>query len=368
MGLGNSTTRIGKNIGRKTANEILSLFKKIPQVNKQGFQHVEEIQLFVDSIGKDRISDITCSLIKSFLIDYTIDQCQKMGIPVEDCSLPVFDYRTGKIIEEKTQLPLSPNSRKPILFTPKRWLRYIPWINYDDYFEGYYIKDIDVNSSKADRAKILNFNRNNYDLVHTYISLKEQGGKDCTNDPLFSQIPVLSAKKKLRIVLGLPTGKAGNADKKYEDAIVQLMASMLYPHLDFATDQSRTESGSLIRDLIFYNNRSYDFLKDIYNGYDSRQLVIELKNVREVEREHINQLNRYLTDQLGRFGIIFTRNKVPKHIYKNTIDLWSSQRRCILVMDDEDLKMMCEVYESRQRHPIEVIKRKYIEFMRSCPS
>jgi len=28
--------------------------------------------------------------------------------------------------------------------------------------------------------------------------------------------------------------------------------------------------------------------------YGSRQLVIELKNVREVEREHINQLNRYL--------------------------------------------------------------------------
>ncbi|MBK7573633.1 MAG: hypothetical protein IPI10_19305 [Bacteroidetes bacterium] len=146
------------------------------------------------------------------------------------------------------------------------------------------------------------------------------------------------------------------------------MSSLLYPHLDFAKEQSRTDSGTQIRDLIFYNNRSYDFLKDIYDAYESKQLVIELKNVKEVEREHINQLNRYLTEQFSRFGIIFTRNKVPKSIFQNTLDLWSGQRRCILILSDSDLELMCEVYESKQRHPIEIIKRKYIEFTRSCPA
>ena len=146
--------------------------------------------------------------------------------------------------------------------------------------------------------------------------------------------------------------------------MVQTMSSLLYPHLDFAKEQSRTDSGTQIRDVIFYNNRSFDFLSDIYDSYDSRQLVIELKNVKTLEREHINQLNRYLTDSFGRFGIIFTRNKVPKNIFQNTIDLWSGQRRCILVLDDNDLKLMGEVYESKQRLPIEVIKRKYIEFTR----
>lgn len=97
-------------------------------------------------------------------------------------------------------------------------------------------------------------------------------------------------------------------------------------------------------------------------------MVIELKNVKEVEREHINQINRYLSEQFGRFGIIFTRNKPPKSIFQNTIDLWAGQRRCILILDDSDLQLMCEVYESKQRHPIEVIKRKYVEFTRSCPA
>lgn len=369
VGLGNSKTRQGKRIGEITAHEILSLFRTIPQVNNQGFQHFEEIQLFIDNISKDRISDITCSLIKSFLIDFTIEQCQKFGIPIEKCTISLYNYKTQKIEFEETYLPLNPENKQPIILTPKRWLRYVPWINYEDYFDNYYIKDIEKTfDGKLNRVQILNFNRNNYDLVSSYISLKEQNSKDLKNDPLFTQIPVLSAKRKLNSILKLPTGKTDNADKEYEDLMVQTMTSLLYPHLDYAKEQSRTDSGTQIRDLIFYNNRSFDFLKDIYETFDSKQIVIELKNVKELEREHINQLNRYLTEQFGRFGIIFTRNKVSRKIFQNTIDLWAGQRRCIIILDDTDLKLMCEVYESKQRNPIEVIKRKYIEFTRSCPA
>jgi hypothetical protein len=197
-GLGSARDKRGKRIGEGTARAILSLFSAIPQVKLGGFEHIEEIQLFVDQIGKDRISDLTCSLTKSFLIDFTIDQCAKRGIP----------------------------------------------------------------------------------------------GKEVTLDGVF----------------------------------------------DYAA------------------------------LYGSRQLVFELKNVREIEREHVNQLNRYLSDEFGRFGVLITRNPMPKHILKNTIDLWSGQRRCIIALTDADLEMMVTVFESRQRLPIEVLKRAYVDFTRACPS
>lgn len=369
VGLGNSKTRKGKKISEKTSNEILSLFKIIPQINQQGFQHFEEIQLLIDNVSKDRISDISCGLMKSFLVDYTIDQCNKLKIPIEKCNIPIYNYKNKSVVMEDTYLPVNPITKDPILFTPKRWLRYVPWITYEDYFENYYIKDVDKEyDGKLNRVQILNFNRHNYDIVNSYISAKENNTEDLKNDPLFSQIPILSAKRKINTILKLPTGKTNNADKDYEDLMVQTMASLLYPHLDFAKEQSRTDSGAQIRDLIFYNNRSFDFLSDIYDIYESRQLVIELKNVKEIERDHVNQLNRYLTDQFGRFGILYTRNKPPQSIFQNTIDLWAGQRRCIIILDDSDIKLMGEVYESKQRHPIEVIKRKYIEFTRSCPA
>ena len=61
-GLGSARDKHGKRIGERTARDILTLFNSIPQVKQGGFEHIEEIQLFVDKIGKDRVSDLTCSL------------------------------------------------------------------------------------------------------------------------------------------------------------------------------------------------------------------------------------------------------------------------------------------------------------------
>lgn len=71
VGLGTAKAKKGHRIGNETANDILSLFTNIPQINTAGFKHLEEMQLLVNGIAKDRISDFTCNLLKSFLIDYT---------------------------------------------------------------------------------------------------------------------------------------------------------------------------------------------------------------------------------------------------------------------------------------------------------
>lgn len=369
VGLGNSGTRKGLRIGEGVAKNILSLFSDIPQINKSGFIHFEEIQLFVDQISKDRISDFACNFLKSFLIDFTIEQCEKYDIPIEKTEIELYNSKQNNFIEEENYLPQNPETGDPIILVPKRWLRRISWINYEDYLNSYFIQEVLKNGEKKpDRVALLNYNRYNYDVVQTYIKIKEAQYSNCKNDPLFKPIPVLSVNRKLNTILKLPTGKTDNADRMFEDNVSQLMASLLYPKLDFADEQSRTVSGVLIRDLIFYNNRSYNFLIDIYNDYDCRQIVFEMKNVKEVTRDHIFQLNRYLTDQFGRFGILITRNPPPAKIFKNTIDLWAGQRKCILILHDEDLKLMCEVNESKQRLPIDVIKKKYVEFTRKCPS
>lgn len=370
VGLGTARNKQGHKIGRPTAEEILNLFKSIPQIELGGFNHIEEIQLYVDQVGTDRISDITCSLIKSFLIDFTIDQCATVAIPTASTKLQtVFDYRTKKFQSESLDLPINPQNGDPILFVPKRWLRRQPWINVNDYADTTYAKITGpTEGPRIQRNVILNYNRHNYGAVQSYIKEKERTQADCQNDPLFRPIPVYSAKRKLAQILKIDPGKANKADKEYEDLVFQLLASLFYPQLDFAAEQSRTDSGSLIRDLVFYNSRAMDFLHDIYREYESRQIVFELKNVAQVEREHINQLNRYLTEQFGRFGVLVTRRPLPRPIFKNTIDLWSGQRRCIVALTDEDITLMVTVFESKQRLPIEVLKRTYLNFVRACPS
>lgn len=371
VGLGLSKTRKGVRIGEKHAMQILRLFKDIPAYSQFGFSHFEVIQLYISGISKDRVSDIACSYIKSFLIDYTIEQCEMNKIPTEGVILDsIYNYKENQLdTNQKTYLPVNPTTKEPLIFTPKRWLRYTPWINFEDYFRAHCPRDEIFNPNEPeDRVKVLNYNRDNYGVIEEYIKYKDRTSADCKNDPLFSQIPVLSAKRKLNEIIKLNTGKEDGADWKYEDLSADLLVSLFYPHLDFAQTQSRTDSGRHIRDLIFYNNRGVDFLDEIFEEYGNRQLIIEMKNVAKIERDHINQLNRYLQDGLGNFGIFLTRHPLPKAMFKNTVDLWCSQRKCIITITDEDLRLMVDVYESKQRRPIEVLKKKYIEFRRSCPS
>jgi hypothetical protein len=367
VGLGHSKTKHGKKIGDKMARQILSTFKEIPQIHEHGFTHFEEVQLLIEYFSKDRVSDIACNFLKSFLIDYTIQQCEKYDIPTEHIEYSYFDCKKLKIVIEHNVLPLTPNTKEPILLVPKRWLRFVPWINFDEYFQEYVSVSSKLLAGKSiPRIQILDYNRK--DQVQAYVKRKQLTQQDCKNDPLFTQIPILSSKRKLNTIVKLPTGKTDNADLEYEKNLCPLLASMLYPELDFAQPQSRTVEGVLIRDLIFYNNKSHKLLREILEKYQSRQIVFELKNTKELTTTHINQLNRYLTNEFGSFGIIFTRNKTPNNVFKNTIDLWAGQRKCILIFDDEDLKLMSQVYENKQRKPIDVLNKKYVEFLRACPS
>jgi len=370
VGLGSSATRQGKRIGSRKAKEILSLFTQIPLYAKRGFRHFEEIQFYVDGISKDRVSDISCSFIKSFLIDFTISQCNSLGIPTKSLRVDdVYDYRKNEFErQDGIDLPVHPDNGKPLIFVPKRWLRFTPWINYDDYFHHHCPQDeLSHAAEELKRVEVLNYNRDNYGVIDDYVSIKERTFEDCRNDPLFSQIPVTSAKRKWAIIKKLPTGKTNNADKAYEDTLAQLLPALLYPKLDFAQEQVRTDSGVSIRDLIFYNTRATEFLTELMDDYGSRQITMEMKNVKAVNRENIDQLNRYLNDELGKFRVLITRQRLRKAEFRRTIDLWSGQRKAIIALTDADIEQMVEVFESKQREPLDIIKKKYVEFRRACP-
>ena len=369
VGFGSSVNRKGKRIGFKLAQDIISLFEKIDYYRDNGFRHLEEIQLLVPGVNKDRISDIACSLLKSFLIDYTHQECMELSIPMRQVSVSnVFNHDKYMFEQITTTLPVHPEHGFPILFAPKRWLRHVPWISYDVYFRHFCPQDnIAHDGEELTRVKVLTYNRDNYGIIDSFVRERERTRTDCANDPLFTQIPILSARRKLATIRKLPTGKDGNADKQYEDHIAELFASLFYPQLDFAQVQARTDSGVSIRDLIFYNSRTNEFLREIMDDYGSRQITMEMKNVAKIERTHIDQINRYLHDELGRFGVLVTRHDLRRAERQRVVDLWSGQRKAIVTVTDVDVEQMVEVFESRQRAPLDVLKKKYVEFRRACP-
>ena len=247
-GLGLSRTRQGLRIGARTAEQIVALFHDIPQYYKSGFVHFEEIQFFVNHISKDRISDFACSFLKSFLIDYTMQECQSIGIPMSTVHLQVYNYSENRLRSETVTLPVNPENNQPIIFVPKRWLRFTPWLNFDEYFAESCPKEkLPSRPASKERVKLLSYNRKNYGAVFDCVTKKERAAGDCKNDPLFGQLPVSSAKASLSAIRELPLpGVLGEgADKTYEREMSRLLASAFYPQLDFAEAQTRTDSGRM---------------------------------------------------------------------------------------------------------------------------
>ena len=216
------------------------------------------------------------------------------------------------------------------------------------------------------KEAVLEFNSRNYVEVERYVSEREKNGNQCYPDPLFSPLTPATLRAKYTELRELPTGSADGADRRYEDLVFELLSSLLYPTLEFAESRVRTVSGAHIRDLIFYNDGKSDFWRDIRDRYEARQPVFEMKNVRALESEHVNQLFRYLDEEFGLFGVLLTRNPIPPSVTKNIVDLHSSKRVAILALDDRDLELMMSLIDSG-RDPSDVVKKKFIEFTRLLP-
>ncbi len=106
--------------------EYINMGLKTEDINQ-----LEIINIFVDGIGRDRISDITANLLKPQLVKYTQEICRKHRIPLK--KLPIenikldqtsFSWQGGY-----EELPQNPVSGRAVLLVPKHFLRRLPTLN-----------------------------------------------------------------------------------------------------------------------------------------------------------------------------------------------------------------------------------------------
>lgn len=371
LGLGYAAgTKRGSALGPSTISAIIGMMAQIPQLEASGLNHIEMLALLVPGIAEDRISDLTASVIKGWLAQFTERRCEDYGIPTRKYRLTSWDADRLDWRPIDANLPFNPTDGSPVLLAPLDMLRRLPWINYGDYYRSTYAPLVlppGRASSAIAKQEVLAFNRAHFDIVKGYVAEREANAVDCGPDPIFAPLRLSTLKKKVASLSALPTGRDDGADKKFEDLAFDLLSSLLYPELDLAAAQVRTASGAHIRDVIFHNDGKTPFLTDLRGLYGARQTVFELKNVAELETEHVNQLYRYLDgEDMGRFGVLVARTPPRTNVQRNIVDLHSSKRAAVLCLDDSDLDLMVNLLDSGRR-PIEALRKKYVEFTRKLP-
>lgn len=181
--LGYSKTQQGSGTGPKWAKALTHNINRIIAKGVTHISHFEELGIFCEGIGPDRLSDMTANLLKNRLITYTQRICNLHGVPMQQRRVQnaYFDYEYNRWCSGEYLLPANPyKQNSPILLLPKNFLNVLPEINSDDFTETIQLAErlrndfnyeVDKNLNKEIIAQIA---IENYDLVKEYIDIVEK--------------------------------------------------------------------------------------------------------------------------------------------------------------------------------------------------
>ena len=128
----------GSGAGAGLAEQITEAMRQaIKRGLDKGMAHFEELGVLVERINKDRISDMTLSILKPRFIEYTQKIAGELGVAVEPLEVAnsVYDPIRKRWVAGTFDLPRNPFTDRAILLVPKRFLRELPTLNADDWFD-----------------------------------------------------------------------------------------------------------------------------------------------------------------------------------------------------------------------------------------
>ncbi|MEM3094247.1 MAG: hypothetical protein QXX64_01285 [Nitrososphaera sp.] len=380
IALGYSNKRIkGSGMGGYLNRLVADTLTNSSVLLERGLKHIEELQLVSVGIGPDRISDMVANILKQQLVEYTFEQCEIWGIPVER-GVPlshIFDLETFEWYDGYVDLPTNPKTGLPLLFVPRRVVRILPWINFEDYERNEYrfflnpkkpkgwssLPGIRLKTPQNNKDNIIIVTQHNIHLLDNYVARKEQTSSQA--EPQI--IPVSSDDMEVKeeeLIQGLKSIQPGQSDAtKYQKHMLGILNHLFEPELTNGKIEEPTIDGTERRDIVFTNESERSFWQYVRQQYSNYLVMFEAKNVYEVNNQHINQVAAYMGDRIGRFAIILTRNPPNEAQIRKIITVFNDSipRKVILIIHDSDVETMLRMKE-RGENPTKHIQQLYREF------
>ena len=186
----------GSGSGSILAKSIASALWEAVRAGMSELRHFEEILLLRSGIGADRISDITASLLRARFSTYTHNIAQRHHLQLRS-----FHYLQGTFVPSETRwhhydasLPYNPYNNRAILLVPAKFLRSLPTIDKDDFWEYCYNNENEILrleysqdiTKHVDKNTIVDFARRHSEIRSRYIDYHESRGSepyDFAHDP-----------------------------------------------------------------------------------------------------------------------------------------------------------------------------------------
>lgn len=383
IGLGYTRSgKRGSGLGGYLRELIIETLKASPGLQERGVLHVEEMQLLAAGIGPDRISDISANILKSYLVEYTQRQSTLWGLPLLK-GVPLshlYDEKTQSWTDAYVDLPVSPSDQTPILFVPRRIVRALPWINYDDFLQTDFrafmearrksfakednVSKASVRSTKLDVATVT---RQEVSLVDRYVKRREQNASEA--QPSMEYIDEQAKARAVDLtdrLLATPAGR--EYAQAYQLLVLEILNFLFSPELIDGKPEVKTIDGTERRDIIFTNDSDETFWTYVRSNHDGLLLMFEVKNTDDLELAAIAQTSTYLGSRLGRLGFIVTRKPPTNSLMKKAFSVWNdsgTEKKVILIIHDAQLMEMLNI-RAADKSPTKWMQSHYRMFRTSA--
>jgi hypothetical protein len=129
----------GAGSGRGFARSMAKLIADSISRGVDNIEHFEILGIFEKGIGRDRISDIACTILKPQLINYTQKVAEAHNLPLAEHTVRsgAYDKRRSRWINARERLLTNSANQKPLLLVPQRFLQDLPTLNSDDWWEAF---------------------------------------------------------------------------------------------------------------------------------------------------------------------------------------------------------------------------------------
>jgi hypothetical protein len=295
------------------------------------------------------------------------------GVPVQH----YFDHDTQTWADGYFDLPTSSVDNTPILVVPRRIVRALPWINYEDFVKlefSVYLRAKGVKKSmkgavtaaRAVKQTVVAVTRKEIDRVERYVRNKENTAADAQPSSDFIDIRGFATEAGLlkQKFLAISPGTADAA--KYQQVVLEILNFLFNPELIDGELEVRTIDGTERRDIIFTNDSDSTFWAYARTEHSALFVMFETKNTQTIGPAALNQTATYMGDRLGRLAFIVTRFPAEESAVRKAFAIYndSNPRKVILFLSDQDLLSLLEVRGSG-KEPTREIQKLYRKFRTS---
>jgi hypothetical protein len=376
----------GAGLGSQQAEEVFAALKASSAVKTGFISSLEECELMIDGIGRDKISDLTTNVIRHHLIEYTQAQCELHSIPIQSVSLPLcFDSQTMTWEEVVERLPVYKG--QTVLFVPKSTVRYVPAYQRGKYYQHFvlnFLKERELANPQSSLVKVFRrkketvrkvfkkdlkkhfpntknylfeFSRENPNVLRAYReSLKSMERSLSSADTAEEDETVIAASLVAAMKSIAPGDKTAS---DYHKLMVGIAEFIFFPSLLHPRKEKEIHDGRKRIDIVMENGATKGpfFSLPTLQHIQCLFVPFECKNYgREVGNPELDQLTGRLSVNRGMVGVLCCRNFKDRELFiKRCRDTFKDRRGLVIPLDDGTVLQILEQIEKGQRAEVDGI-------------